>query len=175
MGSVCPHFHPKMGVSRISKGSLTHVIWALMSVSTILSAQVYRNPVMLRRNALTAVWGPTGRVLRPEGPSSSRLKYPLQSAKQDRFTPPYKPGFHYPSWRAVLTGNGNRPPVNSASGNRALILGQSPSITLEAFILRQKIMLTHWHRIRGQQCNIFTLDNDVFTSINQQETHQEMR
>jgi len=46
-----------------------------------------------------------------------------------------KPGFHYPSWRPVnsasgnarpstrpvLTGNGNRSPVNSGSGNRALV------------------------------------------------------
>ena len=42
-----------------------------------------------------------------------------------------KPGFHYPSWRPInsasgnacpstLTGNGNRSPVNSGSGNRAL-------------------------------------------------------
>jgi len=41
-----------------------------------------------------------------------------------------KPGFHYPNWRVtgfhypstrpVLTGNGNRSPVNSCSGNRAL-------------------------------------------------------
>ena len=29
-------------------------------------------------------------------------------------------GFHYPSTRAVLTGNGNRSPVISGSGNRAL-------------------------------------------------------
>ena len=31
-------------------------------------------------------------------------------------------GFHYPSTRAVLTGNGNRSPVNSGSGNRALVV-----------------------------------------------------
>jgi len=28
--------------------------------------------------------------------------------------------FHYPSTRPVFTGNGNRSPVNSGSGNRAL-------------------------------------------------------
>jgi len=32
-----------------------------------------------------------------------------------------KPGFHYPSTRPVLTCNGNRSPVNSGSGNRALL------------------------------------------------------
>ena len=31
-------------------------------------------------------------------------------------------GFHYPSTRPLLTGNGNRSPVNSGSGNRALVM-----------------------------------------------------
>ena len=36
-----------------------------------------------------------------------------QASPSDHRQVVIKPGFHYPSWRAVLTGNGNRSPVNS--------------------------------------------------------------
>ena len=50
-------------------------------------------------------------------------------------------GFHYPSTWAELTGNGNRAPVNSGSGNRALLINVQASVNSVA------LLSVFWHSL----------------------------
>jgi len=98
------------------KFSLTH---SLRQLPNGLWWHQLRQLLLLRHVLITSLlWGaPT--VDTDTGISYSNTNYSAQ------ITHPLKPGFHYPSWRPELTGNGNRSrhpstrAVNTGSGNRA--------------------------------------------------------